>query len=748
MPSPWTADSSQITADSGYFTADGSFIGPAPQVPSGGISASQLAKPQPTLTATIKSYLYQQYANDDDLQAFVAAFNAATQTYVDWFNSVNLPFYPGLTGPLLDWVANGLYGLQRTSLTQTVSGAVGPLNTTELNTQPLNAFTAPTSVYYNITDDVFKRILTWNFYKGDGKRFCMKWLKRRIMRFLVGTDGLDPNPLSPDFVVGPENTQAVSVTVASDVLTVTINGAYISSLVQLQPQIIDIFKAAFLGGVLDLPVQYTYAVNVVTSLTATASPPTESVTGIATTLSTGTASVSALGGNGAYTFAWTWASGGTGITINAPSAADTSFTATGITRGATLTGVAKCTVTDSASHTAATFVTVTVKNISAPSVVLSPTALSVTGATASLTTGSTSAGVTGGAGPYSYAFTWQSGGAGLTINSPTGSSTNVTASGLSPGTSDTGALLCTVTDSYGQQTTATCAVTATRVSSLSVSVSPGSLSVSSSTVPMTTGAATVTASNGGPPYSYAWSFVWTSHTDGASESINSPTSASTSMTASGMSAGNTDTGNLQCVITDSYGQRAIENVSVSFTYLPPLTNTYTTAQNVTVPNGYTTAVVEEWGGGGGGQGGSGGSLCTATEGAGAGAAGYARSQFSVTGGQTIQITQVGVAGTPGATGFGVGTAGTATSVTVGGATLTANGGQPGNGSGGAGGTASGGNQANLTGASGKGVGQGAGGIATSGIYGNNSPAINGDGGDGGFRAGFAGKGGLVIIRFS
>src|SRR6185437_2221710 len=355
MASPWTADSGTVTADSGYFTADGSFVIPAPPSPASAAVLRALATPQPMLASTIKSYLYKQYQNDDDLQAFVAAFNAATQTYVDWFNSVGLPFYPGLTGDLLDWVANGLYGLKRTSLTQSASGAVGPLNTEDLNASPMNQFTAPTVTYYSITDDIFKRILTWNLYKGGGKRFCMKWLKRRIMRFFVGANGLEPNPLAADFVVGPENTQAISVTVASDVLTVTINSAAISSLVQLQPQIIDIFKAAFLGGVLDLPVQYTYAVNVVTSLTATASPPTESVTGIATTLSTGTASVSALGGNGAYTYAWTWASDGTGITINAPSTADTSFTATGITRGATLTGVAKCTVTDSASHTAATF---------------------------------------------------------------------------------------------------------------------------------------------------------------------------------------------------------------------------------------------------------------------------------------------------------------------------------------------------------------------------------------------------------
>ena len=43
------------------------------------------------------------------------------------------------------------------------------------------------------TDDVFKRIMTWNFYKGDGNVFNVRWLKRRIMRFLIGVDGTAPN---------------------------------------------------------------------------------------------------------------------------------------------------------------------------------------------------------------------------------------------------------------------------------------------------------------------------------------------------------------------------------------------------------------------------------------------------------------------------------------------------------------------------------------------------------------------------
>ncbi|STX01610.1 Uncharacterised protein [Kluyvera ascorbata] len=33
--------------------------------------------------------------------------------------------------------------------------------------------------------------MTWNFYKGDGFYFTIPWLKRRVLRFLTGVDGVD-----------------------------------------------------------------------------------------------------------------------------------------------------------------------------------------------------------------------------------------------------------------------------------------------------------------------------------------------------------------------------------------------------------------------------------------------------------------------------------------------------------------------------------------------------------------------------
>ena len=62
--------------------------------------------------------------------------------------------------------------------------------------------------------------------------------------------------------------------------------------------------------------------------------------------------VTASGGTGPYTYAWTWLSGGSGITIDFPTFNDTTFTATHNLDGTILTGTARCTVTDDVSATA------------------------------------------------------------------------------------------------------------------------------------------------------------------------------------------------------------------------------------------------------------------------------------------------------------------------------------------------------------------------------------------------------------
>ena len=211
------------------------------------------------LTTTLNSYPYQQFANDDSIQAFANAYNLATQNIVTFLATTNLAYYPGLTGPLLDWVAEGLYGQRRTSLESPVVGPgnLGPLNTIALNTMPLNSFVQGSVATFTLTDDDFQRIITWNFFKGDGSRFTMRWLKRRIMRFLVGTNGIDPSPFNPGFVIGTENTTPISAVLSGESLTVNINQTLLSSLVQVSASVLQIFQLALEGGTLELPAEIT-----------------------------------------------------------------------------------------------------------------------------------------------------------------------------------------------------------------------------------------------------------------------------------------------------------------------------------------------------------------------------------------------------------------------------------------------------------------------------------------------------------
>lgn len=169
--------------------------GPGPYMP----AAGTFPPPGPTTFQTIAtnrmgSYLYQQYTDDDSLQAFIAAYNTIAQQYIDTFNQLNLPVYTGLSGGLLDWVAQGLYGMSRPSLSSGLNRDIGPFGTWVIGKIPFGSRVRVGSQNVVVTtDDIFQRCITWNFYKGDGKVFNIRWLKRRIMRFLEGTNGTAPN---------------------------------------------------------------------------------------------------------------------------------------------------------------------------------------------------------------------------------------------------------------------------------------------------------------------------------------------------------------------------------------------------------------------------------------------------------------------------------------------------------------------------------------------------------------------------
>ncbi|HAU3240232.1 TPA: hypothetical protein ACIPVM_002921 [Salmonella enterica subsp. diarizonae serovar 50:k:z35] len=142
----------------------------------------------------IRSYLYTQYNDDDNIRAFVTAYNTMAKNIYDWMRSANLPIFVGgyNAGDQLRWIARGIYGVKPPVLESGRQLVIGAFNTCTFNTVPFNTRRVINqSEQVVVSDDLFKRIMTWNFYKGDGFYFTIPWLKRRIMRFITGVNGVD-----------------------------------------------------------------------------------------------------------------------------------------------------------------------------------------------------------------------------------------------------------------------------------------------------------------------------------------------------------------------------------------------------------------------------------------------------------------------------------------------------------------------------------------------------------------------------
>lgn len=241
---------------------------------------------------TLNAFLYWEYRDfgspavgDDDIQAFVRAYNYLTQEYVDWFNSINLPVYTeeNIVGLLADWViGGGLYGYPRPVLGSGISYEIGPFNTYDYNpTDPIVAFNEIIPVqdvsYIPVTDDVYKRCLTWHYFKGDGKPFSIRWLKRRIMRFLTCVNGTgfpvdQTYRVSVTFGVGNQVTITLWTFRADYEDAFDFNSQCFNSLAfnecnltvtQLGPQfdLADTLKRAVAQGVLELPFQFNFRVS-------------------------------------------------------------------------------------------------------------------------------------------------------------------------------------------------------------------------------------------------------------------------------------------------------------------------------------------------------------------------------------------------------------------------------------------------------------------------------------------------------
>lgn len=146
------------------------------------------------LQAIIPAYLYAQYSDDANLQAYIQAYNELATGYLDWFVQTPIAVWtnPNVTGLLLDWIGQNLYGFPRpvqATLTETHKGGIA--------TQPLSSFQIAgysrtlSGTGQAVNDDLYKRSLTWVLYLGDGRNATIPWLRNRVRRFLYGVNGSD-----------------------------------------------------------------------------------------------------------------------------------------------------------------------------------------------------------------------------------------------------------------------------------------------------------------------------------------------------------------------------------------------------------------------------------------------------------------------------------------------------------------------------------------------------------------------------
>ena len=150
--------------------------------------------PYAPLQTTIPAYAYQEYIDDLNVVAFFDSYTNLSQGYLDWSNSTPLSVWsnPNISGPLLDWIGQGIYGIKRPVFSSLVRRFRAGLNSRPLNTQALNSgklFESGTAT--QATDDYYRRVLTWWLYVGNGRQFNVEVLRLKVARFIYGVDGTD-----------------------------------------------------------------------------------------------------------------------------------------------------------------------------------------------------------------------------------------------------------------------------------------------------------------------------------------------------------------------------------------------------------------------------------------------------------------------------------------------------------------------------------------------------------------------------
>lgn len=220
-------------------------------------------------------------------------------------------------------------------------------------------------------------------------------------------------------------------------------------------------------------------------------------------------SVSAIASGGTPGYSYSWSCTG-GITVDSPSSATTTFSATVIPQGGT-SGTATCTISDSASGTFDVSTSVGLGNAGFPtlsaSIGGSASGSAASGSTVNVTSNSVTCTPSGGQTPDG--FSWSCTGS-ISADNPS-SATTTFSKLLGPGGSASGTATCSVSSADGQSTSATCGVSlANTGSSLSVSVDDGGpfgSDPSNTSATVTTNLVHATGHGGSGSYSYSWARI-------------------------------------------------------------------------------------------------------------------------------------------------------------------------------------------------------------------------------------------------
>jgi len=228
------------------------------------------------ITSTIKSYVYTQYSDDVNISAFFASYNLMSQANLDDINKYQLPIYLNQSGALLDWAASSIYGIFRPSLSSGGPRPIGPYDTFAFNADPFDGFRLINSSTNFIADDLtYQRIIQWNTFKGDGYQFSIRWLKRRVERFLRGE--IFPDETYEVSVSFPTDTSVlISVSETNQILTggpfynaqnfnglgAAFNQVQTEGSTHAPTALASALKAAVNSGILLLPFQYSFSVQI------------------------------------------------------------------------------------------------------------------------------------------------------------------------------------------------------------------------------------------------------------------------------------------------------------------------------------------------------------------------------------------------------------------------------------------------------------------------------------------------------